>query len=121
MFHEKLTIYKLLYRSITYKPPKIETQDRFMTKTHTDLTFFTNEENHNLLDRFKATLTDTQLFDVLVGYFRSSGFYQLYSSIESIEKTRILVGLGIDENAYQTINTYHTQTIIDFDSPFSVS
>lgn len=87
-----------------------------MTKKHTDLTFFTNEDNNNLLNRFKATLTDTQLFDVLVGYFRSSGFYQLYSSIESIEKTRILVGLGIDENAYQTINTYHTQTVIDFDS-----
>ncbi len=91
-------------------------QNRFMTKKHTDLTFFTNEENHNLLDRFKTTLTDTQLFDVLVGYFRSSGFYQLYSSIEPIEKTRILVGLGIDENAYQTINTYHTQTVMDFDS-----
>ena len=30
-----------------------------MTKKNTDLTFFTNEENHNLLDRFKTTLTDT--------------------------------------------------------------
>ncbi len=87
-----------------------------MTAKNTDLTFFTNEENQNLLDRFKATLTDTQLFDVLVGYFRSSGFYQLYSSIEPIEKTRILVGLGIDDNAYQTINLYHAQTVIDFDS-----
>jgi len=88
-----------------------------MTSKNTDLTFFTNEEeNNNLLERFKSTLADTQLFDVLVGYFRSSGFYQLYSSIESIEKTRILVGLGIDENAYQTINTYHDQTVIDFDS-----
>ena len=41
----------------------------------TDLTFFTNEEGHSLLSRFKSTLKDTQLFDVLVGYFRASGFY----------------------------------------------
>ncbi|NOT13788.1 MAG: helicase [Methylococcaceae bacterium] len=87
-----------------------------MAHNSTDLTFFTNKENQTLLDRFKTTLSDTQLFDVLVGYFRSSGFYQLYPSIESIEKTRILVGLGIDENSYQTINIYHAQTVIDFDS-----
>lgn len=85
-------------------------------KNFTDLTFFTNEENQTLLDRFKTTLSDTRLFDVLVGYFRSSGFYQLYPSIEPIAKTRILVGLGIDENSYQAINSYHAQTVIDFDS-----
>ena len=86
-------------------------------KTHTtDLTFFTNDSGQTLLDRFKATLKDTQLFDVLVGYFRSSGFYQLYGSIESIEKTRILVGLGVDEEAYRTINHFHPQTVIDFES-----
>jgi hypothetical protein len=45
-----------------------------MTK-HTDLTFFTNEEGQTLLDRFKVTLKSVQFFDVLVGYFRSSGFY----------------------------------------------
>jgi superfamily II DNA or RNA helicase/HKD family nuclease len=87
-----------------------------MAEKNTDLTFFTNKEGRNLLDRFKTTLTDTQLFDVLVGYFRSSGFYQLYPSIEPIEKTRILVGLGVDEDSYQTINIYHAQTVIDFDS-----
>lgn len=87
-----------------------------MTEKNTDLTFFTNKEGKTLLDRFKTTLSDTQLFDVLVGYFRSSGFYQLYPSIEPIEKTRILVGLGIDENSYQTINIYHAQTVIDFNS-----
>ncbi len=48
----------------------------------TDLTFFTNEEGSSLLSRFKSTLKDTQLFDVLVGYFRASGFYQLYDSLE---------------------------------------
>jgi len=82
----------------------------------TDLTFFTNEKGHTLLDRFKSTLKDTKLFDILVGYFRSSGFYQLYESFEPIEKTRILIGLGIDEEAYRTINQYHLQTVIDFES-----
>jgi HKD family nuclease len=87
-----------------------------MTENATDLTFFTNENGKTLLDRFKSTLKDAQFFDVLVGYFRSSGFYQLYESIESIDKTRILVGLGIDEEAYRTINQYHPQTVIDFES-----
>ena len=87
-----------------------------MTENNSDLTFFTNKDGQSLLDRFKATLKDTQLFDVLVGYFRSSGFYQLYESIEPIEKTRILVGLGVDEESYRTINQYHSQTVIDFAS-----
>ena len=44
-----------------------------MASHETDLTFFTNDKNQTLLDRFKVTLADTRLFDVLVGYFRSSG------------------------------------------------
>lgn len=87
-----------------------------MGKQHTDLTFFTNDHNQTLLDRFKVTLADTQLFDVLVGYFRSSGFYQLYDSIEPVEKTRILVGLGIDEESCRAVNAYRNQTVLDFES-----
>ena len=83
---------------------------------NTDLTFFANEPGQTLLDRFRITLADTQLFDVLVGYFRSSGFYQLYESIEKVEKTRIIVGLGIDETSYRTINEYQNQATIDFES-----
>ncbi len=62
------------------------------------------------------TLKDTQYFDVLVGYFRSSGFYQMYEAIEQVDKTRILVGLGVDEESYKTINEYQNQTVMDFDS-----
>lgn len=87
-----------------------------MSGNHSDLTFFTNDKNQTLLDRFKSTLADTQLFDVLVGYFRSSGFYQLYESIEPIDKTRILVGLGLDEESYRVINSYENQGVLDFDS-----
>ena len=87
--------------------------------SHTDHTFFTNQPGQTLLDRFKATLHDTKYFDVLVGYFRSSGFYQLYEAIEPIDKVRILVGLGIDEGAYKTINQYQNQTTIDFESHYN--
>jgi len=62
------------------------------------------------------TLKDTQYFDVLVGYFRSSGFYQMYQAIDKVDKTRILVGLGVDEESYRTINEYQDQTVMDFDS-----
>ena len=72
---------------------------------HTDLTFFTNEPGITLLDRFKRTLKDVCYFDILVGYFRSSGFFHLYQSFEHIEKIRILVGLSIDKKTYQIIET----------------
>jgi hypothetical protein len=75
---------------------------------HSDLTFFTYEEGQSLLSRFKATLKDTQLFDVLVGNFRTSGFYQLYESLEPVEKVRILVGLNVDRETYNIIE-YHEQ------------
>lgn len=87
-----------------------------MSNQNTDLTFFTNDQSQTLLDRFKATLADTRLFDVLVGYFRSSGFYQLYEAMEPIEKNRILVGLGIDNESYQAIDAFRSQVALDFDS-----
>lgn len=69
-----------------------------------DLKFFTNEADSSLLDRFRKILeNNTQFFDVLVGYFRSSGFYQLYPSLEDVEKIRILVGLNIDKVTYQVL------------------
>lgn len=82
----------------------------------TDLTFFTNDKDQTLLDRFKATLADTRLFDVLVGYFHASGFYQLYDAIGPLDKTRILVGLGIDSEVYRAIYPEQGQVKIDFES-----
>ncbi|HDL01360.1 MAG TPA: helicase, partial [candidate division Zixibacteria bacterium] len=82
----------------------------------TDITFFTNENGNSLLSRFKATLKDTQLFDVLVGYFRSSGFYQLYESLEPVEKVRILVGLSVDRDAYDILQYHEQMSMIDFES-----
>jgi superfamily II DNA/RNA helicase len=80
-----------------------------------DLTFFTNEPDSTLLDRFVATLKDTQYFDILVGYFRTSGFFRLYESFEPIDKIRILVGLDMDKKTIEIIEESN-QTSIDFET-----
>ena len=59
----------------------------------TDTTFFTNEPGYALLDRFKKTLKHVQYFDVLVGYFRTSGFHQLCELFESIALEQETEGL----------------------------
>ncbi len=58
-----------------------------------DTKFITNEGEKNLRERFRVLIKDTRFFDVLVGYFYTSGFYALYKSLESSEKIRILIGL----------------------------
>jgi len=82
----------------------------------TDLTFFTNEPDAALLDRFKATLRDVQFFDVLVGYFRTSGFYLLVDALAEIEEIRILVGLGVDRQALEIIEASGQQLGLAFQS-----
>ncbi|HBR22342.1 MAG TPA: helicase, partial [Nitrospiraceae bacterium] len=73
-------------------------------KPITDLTFFTNEPEHSLLDRFKVTIEhNTRFFDVLVGFFRTSGFFNLYKSLGKTEKVRILVGISLNRHAYELI------------------
>ncbi len=82
--------------------------------THT--TFFTNEPGYTLLDRFIKTLKHVKYFDVLVGYFRTSGFHQLCKSFESIDKIRILVGLNIYRKAYDIIESVQSRGECDCES-----
>ena len=71
---------------------------------HNDLTFFTNEPERNLYDRFNKILqSNTKFYDILVGYFRTSGFYLMYPAMEDVEKVRILVGLNADKKTVQII------------------
>lgn len=73
--------------------------------TSTDLKFFTNEPERDLYSRFAAILkSNTQFFDVLVGYFRTSGFFRMYESMQSVEKIRILVGLNVDRFTVKIID-----------------
>lgn len=82
----------------------------------TDLTFFTNEPNQSLLDRFKATLPHVRYFDILVGYFRTSGFHLLYDAFADIEKIRILVGLNIDRSTFVILEEATGQLEMNFES-----
>ena len=85
-----------------------------MLNKRNDLTFFTNEPDATLLDRFKATLKHVQFFDVLVGYFRTSGFRMMAESLASAEKIRILVGLNVDRQTFETVEEERTQrTLIE--------
>ena len=70
-----------------------------------DLKFFTNEPERDLYSRFATILkSNTQFFDVLVGYFRTSGFFKLYPSLQNVEKIRILVGLNVDRFTVKIID-----------------
>ena len=70
-----------------------------------DLKFFTNEPERDLYSRFATILkSNTQFFDVLVGYFRASGFFKMYEPLETVEKIRILVGLNVDKFTIKIID-----------------
>ncbi len=82
---------------------------------HTDLKFFTNEPERDLYSRFSKILTNnTQYFDVLVGYFRASGFYRLYKSMSDIDKIRILVGLNVDRSTVNIIEQAKSGVQVSF-------
>ena len=70
---------------------------------NTDLTFFTNEKDATLVDRFKTLLKHSQFLDVIVGYFRISGFHLLENDFDKTEKIRILNGINVDKGTIQAI------------------
>ena len=81
---------------------------------YTDLTFFTNEPDRNLYDRFSNILkSNTQFFDVLVGYFRTSGFFKMYEAMADVEKIRILVGLNVDKYTVKIIDRANNEIAFD--------
>ena len=71
--------------------------------THSDLTFITNENGQNLLERFKVLIKDTECFNVLVGYFYTSGFHALYQALEQTRKIRILIGISTNKTTLEFI------------------
>lgn len=80
---------------------------------NTDLSVFTNMEEIKLKDRLAKVLTNTKYFDVLVGYFRLTGFYRISEYLQSVEEVRILIGLGTDN---KTLDIYQ-MSIDDVTSP----
>ena len=79
----------------------------------TDLKFFTNEPERTLYDRFNKILkTNTQYFDIIVGYFRTSGFFRLCDAMRGIDKIRILVGMNVDKTTVDLIEQSEGGTIV---------
>lgn len=75
-----------------------------------DLKFFTNESERDLYSRFATILkSSTQFFDIMVGYFRTSGFFRMYPSLEMVDKIRILVGLNVDHFTVKIIDRYRDE------------
>lgn len=81
---------------------------------NTDLTFITNKENETLLERFRVLIKDTKFFDALVGYFYTSGFYNLYKSLEKTEKIRVLIGMKTGRQTYGLIEKVKNQPTLNF-------
>lgn len=84
-----------------------------MYSSQTDTKFFTNDEHNTLLERFRQTLKGTKQFDVLVGYFFSSGFLNICDNFDDVEKIRILIGLGTDSNITQIATNSKNKTLSD--------
>jgi superfamily II DNA or RNA helicase len=87
------------------------------TTAPTDLSFFTNEESGTSLhERFQRTLEEVQFFDVLVGYFRISGFHKLHEALEDVEQIRILVGLNVGKTTHNLLQDHRGESSFDFES-----
>ena len=62
--------------------------------------FFTNQQDNTLFNKFKGVFEYNKTinnFDVLVGYFRSSGYFKLRLLLEDVANIRILVGIDVDK------------------------
>jgi len=77
---------------------------------NTDTSFFTNEPGFQLKDRFGKLVKGTELFDCLVGYFYSSGFYAVYPSLEDTETIRILIGISTSSDTFKMIEQGNAPT-----------
>lgn len=62
--------------------------------------FFTNKATNTLFNKLTGVFEHNQNinhFDVLVGYFRSSGYFKLRPLLDHVANIRILVGINVDE------------------------
>lgn len=62
--------------------------------------FFTNTDGNTLLQKFEGVFKynpNISCFDILVGYFRASGYFRVRPFLEKIPKIRILVGIDVDK------------------------
>lgn len=74
-----------------------------MSVSFNDLTFFTNESERKLIDRFKTLFEDTKELNIIVGYFYLSGLYQLQEKLEKVDKIRIIVGMQVGKDVFDLV------------------
>lgn len=63
--------------------------------------FFTNKDGNTLLKKFEGVLEHNlslSELDILVGFFRSAGFFHLQPHLEGLDQVRILVGINVDKH-----------------------
>ena len=60
--------------------------------------FFTNEEGRTLIDKIEGVFLHKRIhfLDILVGYFRASGYFRVRPFVQQSGKIRILVGINVD-------------------------
>ncbi len=61
---------------------------------------FTNRDGNTLIKKLEGVFTHVPgiaCFDVLVGYFRASGYFRVRPLLDKIPKVRILVGINVDQ------------------------
>ncbi len=75
-----------------------------MAHLQNDSKFFTNESGYTLANRLSELAKYSEYFDALVGYFYSSGFHEIYPSLEGTSKIRILIGISTNNDTLELIN-----------------
>lgn len=61
--------------------------------------FFTNEDSNTLINKIQGIFQyqNIHCFDILIGYFRSSGYFKIRPFLENVPQIRILVGINVDQ------------------------
>lgn len=62
--------------------------------------FFTNRNGNTLIKKFEGVLTNNpnvKNLDAVVGFLRSSGYFELRPFLNNIDKVRILIGIDVDK------------------------
>lgn len=62
--------------------------------------FFTNKNGNTLIKKFEGVLANNPMvknLDAVVGFLRSSGYFQLRPFLDNIDKVRILIGIDVDK------------------------
>ena len=83
-------------------------------------TFTTNQGSNTLEKHLKEILTEgnVKYFDVLIGYFRMTGFNKIEQYLKDIEKLRILIGINTESRvlrATELIDRFAKEQIKDWD------